>query len=67
MKNVLVRISVGIVCSLALFAFWRCGVWLDSLMTMRTPLFFTLHSWASAIVSPFAGVLAAVLYEPNRV
>lgn len=63
MKNVLFRIAFGVSVSFLLFGLWRGGVWIDSLMTMRTPLYFTFHSWASLIVCPFLGALAGVFYD----
>jgi hypothetical protein len=61
--NVLSRIAVGVSVAVLLFGLWRGGVWLDSLMTLRTPLYFTLHSWVSAIVCPCCGLLAGALYD----
>jgi len=63
MKNVMFRVVLGVSVSVLLFVLWRGGVWIDSLMTMRTPLYFTLHAWASAIVCPCCGLLAGVLYD----
>ena len=63
MKNALVRSAFGVSVSVLLFGLWRGGVWIDSLMTMRTPLHFTCHWWASLIVCPCLGVLAGVLYD----
>ena len=63
MKDVLARIILGMLVSVVLFIMWRCGVWVDSLLTMRTPLYFALHNWASLIVCPIVGLLFAIFFD----
>lgn len=64
MRNAIIRVAVGAIAAVMLFAFWTSAVWLDSLMTMRTPLYFQFHSAASMIVSPLFGVLIGLMFEP---
>lgn len=60
MKNLIPRIAVGVTAGLFFLALWRLGMLVGSLMTVRTPLYFTVHEWASAIVCMIIGVMVAV-------
>lgn len=60
MKNLMLRIAVGVAAGMFFFVLWRLGMWAGSLMTQRTPLYFTVHEWASAIVCPIIGVVVAI-------
>lgn len=60
MKNLLFRLTVGVMAGVIPFALWRSGVWVDSLMTMRTPLYFAIHGWASAIICSLIGLWFAI-------
>ncbi len=63
-KQVVFKIAIGLAVAVLVFAAWRFGVWADSLMTVRTPLYYQIHGWASAVVAPLAGVFAGFLYDP---
>jgi hypothetical protein len=54
------RICIGLAVFAVTLAVWRAGVWFDSLMTVRTPLYYQFQGWASLVVSAAAGTLAAV-------
>lgn len=58
------RICLGIVTGIVIFALWRCGIWCDSLVTMRTPLWYEVNHWSSIILSVFFGIYVAVTFEP---
>jgi hypothetical protein len=60
MKQAFVRVGIGLAVFAATLAVWRAGVCVDSLMTMRTPLYYQFQGWASLLVSLAAGALAAV-------
>jgi len=60
MKQTFARIGIGIVVFAATLAVWRAGVYVDSLLTMRTPLYYQVQGWGSLLVSLASGVLAAV-------
>jgi hypothetical protein len=60
MKQAFVRVGIGLAVFAATLAVWRAGVYVDSLMTMRTPLYYQFQGWASLLVSLAAGALAAV-------
>lgn len=63
MKNVIIRCAISLIVGVMLFGLWRGSMWLDSLMTVRTPLYYTIHDWASAIVCPIVGIGVGVLYD----
>ena len=60
MKNLVLRLAVGVAAGVFFFVLWRLGMWAGSLMTMRTPLYFVVHEWASAIICPIIGVVVAI-------
>ena len=62
-KDILTRTIIGLTISTLLFLMWRGGVWLESLTTIRTPLYYTIHEYASAIICPLVGIAVGVLYE----
>lgn len=56
MKNLAFRLALGASAGVITFALWRFGMWAGSLMTQRTPLYFAVHGWASAIICPLIGL-----------
>lgn len=60
MKQAFARIGIGLVVFAATLAVWRASVYVDSLMTMRTPLYYQVQGWASLLMALAAGALATV-------
>ena len=56
MSNTLLRIFMGVGVAALIFALWNLSVWADSFLTMRTPLYYSAHWWASVVVSVFIGI-----------
>lgn len=55
-KNIIIYPLKGVLAAAVTFGLYRAGVWFDSLLTVHTPLWYTLHSWGSVIVSVLVGL-----------
>lgn len=50
--------SIGFTATL--FALWQSSVYIDSLFTYRTPLYYTVQWWLSIFWSPVIGIALSV-------
>ena len=60
MKSILSFCFTWILCTAFIFLLYRFGVWVDSLMTVQTKLYHSIHSWGSIVLSPLFGLLITV-------
>jgi hypothetical protein len=58
-KDLLKRFVVGVIAAVVVFGLYRTGIYLNSLMTAKTPLYFTVHHYLSIAVSAMFGLYAA--------
>ena len=56
-----VGIGMGLVCGVVIWATWLLMAWLDSLISVKTPIYFTAHSIAAAVVGVFVGCVVLLV------